>query len=99
MEIEQQAKEFQKTLIVLRDEIAKVIVGHQDVIEKTLVGFVAGGHVLLEGVPGLGKTLLVRTMADAVSVEVLAHPVHSRPDARRYHRHEYRGGRSRPQAL
>ena len=69
MEIEQQAKEFQKTLITLRDEIAKVIVGHQDVIEKTLVGFVAGGHVLLEGVPGLGKTLLVRTMADAVSVK------------------------------
>lgn len=69
MEIEQQAKEFQNTLIKLRDEIAKVIVGHTDVIEKTLVGFVAGGHVLLEGVPGLGKTLLVRTMADAVSVK------------------------------
>ncbi len=69
MDIEQQARSFQETLIKLRDEIAKVIVGHQDIIEKTIIGFVAGGHVLLEGVPGLGKTLLVRTLADAVSVQ------------------------------
>ncbi|RIK65365.1 MAG: AAA family ATPase [Planctomycetota bacterium] len=69
MDIEQQARSFQETLIRLRDEIAKVIVGHQDIIEKTIIGFVAGGHVLLEGVPGLGKTLLVRTLADAVSVQ------------------------------
>ena len=68
MDIEQQAKEFQATLIKLRDEIAKVIVGHQDVIEKTIVAFVAGGHALLEGVPGLGKTLLVRTLGEVLDL-------------------------------
>lgn len=50
----------------LRSEIAKVIVGHEDIVEGTLTALVAGGHVLLEGVPGLGKTLLVRTLADAL---------------------------------
>jgi len=47
----------------LRNEIATVIVGQRDVVDRVLVGLVAGGHVLLEGVPGLGKTLLVRTLA------------------------------------
>ena len=69
MDIEAQASAFAETLQTLREEVAKVIVGHKDVIEKTIVGFVTGGHVLLEGVPGLGKTLLVRTLADAVSVD------------------------------
>jgi MoxR-like ATPase len=50
----------------LRDEIGKVVVGQQQTIVNTLVALVAGGHVLLEGVPGLGKTLLVRTLAAAV---------------------------------
>jgi MoxR-like ATPase len=50
----------------LRQEIAKVIVGHDDIVAATLLALIAGGHVLLEGVPGLGKTLLVRTLADAL---------------------------------
>jgi MoxR-like ATPase len=68
MNIEEQAKAFAETVNKLRAEIGKVIVGHTDIVDKTIVGFVTGGHILLEGVPGLGKTMLVRTLADAVVV-------------------------------
>jgi MoxR-like ATPase len=50
----------------LRSEVRKVIVGHDDVIDSVLVGLFAGGHVLLEGAPGLGKTLLIRTLAEGL---------------------------------
>ncbi len=53
----------------LRDEIGKMIVGHQDVVEGVLVCLFAGGHALLEGVPGLGKTLLIRTLAQALQLD------------------------------
>lgn len=49
----------------LKSELAKVIVGQNEVIEQTLVAFAAGGHALLEGVPGLAKTLLISTLASA----------------------------------
>ena len=47
----------------IRNEIAKVIVGQQDIVDGVLICMIAGGHVLLEGVPGLGKTTLLRTLA------------------------------------
>ena len=47
----------------VRQEIGKVIVGQQDVVDGVLICLLAGGHVLLEGVPGLGKTTLLRTLA------------------------------------
>src|ERR1700704_536501 len=50
-------------LNTVRNEIAKVIVGQDDVVEGVLICLLAGGHVLLEGVPGLGKTTLLRTLA------------------------------------
>ena len=50
----------------LRDEIAKVLVGQEAMITRMLIGLLAGGHVLLEGMPGLAKTLTVRCLADAV---------------------------------
>jgi MoxR-like ATPase len=50
----------------LRDEVGKVIVGHEAIVEGVVTALLAGGHALLEGVPGLGKTMLVRTLADAV---------------------------------
>jgi MoxR-like ATPase len=53
----------------IRQEISKVIVGHDDIVGGTLISLIAGGHVLLEGVPGLGKTLLVRTLADALDLK------------------------------
>src|SRR6187549_2944256 len=50
-------------------EIGKVIVGQQYMIERILIGLLTGGHVLLEGVPGLAKTLTVRTLCDAISAK------------------------------
>ncbi len=49
--------------------MGKVIVGLAEIVDDTLTALIAGGHVLLEGVPGLGKTLLVRTLADALSLK------------------------------
>jgi len=64
----QQCREFRQAFNRLRQEVGKVIVGHGDIVEDTLVCLFCGGHVLLEGVPGLGKTLLVRTLASALSL-------------------------------
>ncbi len=55
-------------LSLLKKEIQKIIVGQDDIIEEILVALMAGGHCLLEGVPGLAKTLLVRTMAQALDL-------------------------------
>ena len=52
-------------LDTLRAAIAQAIVGQGDVVEQLLIGLLAGGHCLLEGVPGLGKTLLVRSLGQA----------------------------------
>jgi MoxR-like ATPase len=65
-EARQQFDQFRADFETLREEVAKVVVGQRDIVESTLVALVAGGHVLLEGVPGLGKTLLVRTLAEAL---------------------------------
>ena len=61
-------QEFVKSFQSLHSEVQKVIVGHDDVILSVLVGLFAGGHVLLEGAPGLGKTLLVRTLAEGLEL-------------------------------
>lgn len=68
-DIEVQAKKACATYAAMRDEVSKAIVGHRDIIEGVLIGFICGGHVLLEGVPGLGKTLLVRTLAQVVNCD------------------------------
>ena len=56
-------------LDTIREEIGKVIVGQDDVVEGVLICLLAGGHVLLEGVPGLGKTTLLRTLARALRLK------------------------------
>ena len=53
----------------LKTEIAKVIVGQNEVIDEILISFLAGGHCLLEGVPGLAKTLMVKTLAEALDMQ------------------------------
>ena len=67
-DVERQVTAFREALSQLRAEIARVVVGHEEVVEGTLVALVAGGHVLIEGVPGLGKTLLVRTLGEALGL-------------------------------
>src|ERR1043165_2611196 len=50
----------------LKAEVGKVLVGQDEMLHRLLLGLLAGGHVLLEGVPGLAKTLVIRTLADAL---------------------------------
>jgi MoxR-like ATPase len=61
-----QPEDFQRTASSVRDAIGRVIVGQPELVEGTLITLFAGGNALLEGVPGLGKTLLIRTLADAL---------------------------------
>jgi MoxR-like ATPase len=67
--LDQAAKTFRDDYVTLRSEIAKAIVGHEEIVEGVLICLFAGGHALLEGVPGLGKTLLIRTLSDALDLE------------------------------
>jgi MoxR-like ATPase len=65
---EQRVTDFVTAFQSLRTEVQKVIVGHDEVINHVLIGLFAGGHVLVEGVPGLGKTLLIRTLAESLDL-------------------------------
>jgi MoxR-like ATPase len=65
-DLEQQADLFQRQFRLVGREIGKRIVGHEEVVEGALISLLAGGHVLLEGIPGLGKTRLVHTLADVL---------------------------------
>jgi MoxR-like ATPase len=60
------AAKLQSKFATLKAEIGKVLVGQDEMLHRLLLGLLAGGHVLLEGVPGLAKTLVVRTLADAL---------------------------------
>lgn len=64
-EINQKVEQSSAVLDTLRAEIAKVIVGQEAVIDRLLIGLLANGHVLIEGVPGLAKTLILSTLAGA----------------------------------
>jgi MoxR-like ATPase len=68
METEQAIESFRNAYAALRAEIGKVVVGQGEIVESTVIALFAGGHVLLEGVPGLGKTLLVRTLSEVLDL-------------------------------
>src|SRR5882724_6854067 len=61
-------EDFHNTASAIVREVGKVIVGQDDVVRHVLICVIAGGHALLEGVPGLGKTSLIRTLADVLNL-------------------------------
>jgi MoxR-like ATPase len=67
--MQQQAEEFRQRYTAVKEQIGRVIVGHDDIVHGVLTAMFIGGHCLLEGVPGLGKTLLVRTLAEALDLK------------------------------
>ncbi len=69
MSLENQASSFLDNFVRMRSEVGKFIVGQTDIIDNVLTAICCGGHVLLEGVPGLGKTALVTTLAKALHLE------------------------------
>jgi MoxR-like ATPase len=67
--MERRAQEFVDRYAAVREQIGRVIVGHDEIVHGVLTCLFVGGHCLLEGVPGLGKTLLVRTLAKALNLQ------------------------------
>ena len=68
IEIEQRIESARRNFDELRAEMARVIVGHEELVEQVFIALVCGGHCLLEGVPGLGKTLMVRSLGEILSL-------------------------------
>ena len=66
---EEQTQKANALLQAIRDELAKVVIGQSAILDEVLIGLLAGAHILLEGVPGLGKTLLVKALAKTFSGE------------------------------
>src|ERR671919_2243860 len=67
-EIEGRMQSARRSFDALRAEMARMIVGHEQLIEQVFIALVCGGHCLLEGVPGLGKTLMVRSLGEILSL-------------------------------
>lgn len=67
--LKQQASDFKQTFYRIKQEVNKMIVGQEEAVEGVLIALMAGGHVLLEGVPGLGKTMLISTISQAVNLQ------------------------------
>src|ERR1700683_1885840 len=67
--MQQRGNEFRTAYNRVMSEIGKVIVGHTDIVHGVLTCLFVGGHTLLEGVPGLGKTMLIRTLAQVLELE------------------------------
>lgn len=68
-QIESEVIQLTEKLGLLKTEIAKVIIGQEETVEQLIITFLAGGHALLEGVPGLAKTLMIKTLAEAVDLK------------------------------
>jgi MoxR-like ATPase len=69
LQFQEQAEKFRERYQQIKDEIGKVIVGHDEIIHGVLTCMMIGGHCLLEGAPGLGKTLLVSTLSKALNLQ------------------------------
>lgn len=64
-----QAEQFRQRYAAVREQIGRVIVGHDDIVHGVLTAMFVGGHCLLEGVPGLGKTMLIRTLSETMNLD------------------------------
>jgi len=69
MKINEEIKRFQKDIERVKEELAKVIVGQKQIIEGIIIAILSNGHVLLEGVPGLGKTLLIKSLGQVMDLK------------------------------
>ena len=69
LHFEQQANKFRDRYTAVKDEVGKVIVGHDEIVHGVLTCMMIGGHCLLEGAPGLGKTLLVSTLSKVLDLD------------------------------
>src|SRR6478735_361746 len=67
--MQQQAEQFRNRYMAVKEQIGRVIVGHDDIVHGVLTAMFIGGHCLLEGVPGLGKTMLVRTLSETLDLK------------------------------
>src|SRR5688572_31011738 len=68
-QIEAAARKFRDDYNATRDQIRKAVVGHDEIVDGVLTCLFSGGHALLEGVPGLGKTLLIRSLSQALHLQ------------------------------
>ena len=68
-QLEAAAKKFREDYVNTKKQIQKSVVGHEEIIDGVLTCLFAGGHALLEGVPGLGKTLLIRSLSEALHLQ------------------------------
>lgn len=76
--LNEEAGDFSKSINKAADEIKKIIVGQEDVIDRMMLSLIADGHVLLEGVPGLAKTMMIKALADTLSAKF--HRIQFTPD-------------------
>lgn len=67
--MQQEAQRFRDRFAAVREQIGRVIVGHDEIVQGVLTAIFVGGHCLLEGVPGLGKTMLIRTLSETLSLD------------------------------
>ena len=67
--MQQEASRFRERYAAVREQIGRVIVGHDEIVHGVLTAMFVGGHCLLEGVPGLGKTMLIRTLSETLSLD------------------------------
>ncbi len=68
-EMQKLAEQFRQRYASVREQIGRVIVGHDDIVHGVLTAMFVGGHCLLEGVPGLGKTMLIRTLSETMNLD------------------------------
>ena len=78
---------------VMLQQMQRVIIGQQEVLDLMLLGLFCQGHCILEGVPGLAKTLMISSLSQLLSLRFQSGPVHARPDAVGHYGHRDLAGR------